>query len=137
MQLSSYFLVVLGIFALLTLILNGNLNPGQIIGVSAPFALEAFLRESKTNSRTGEFSIQGLSCTKFGGPSDEDAQEMVYWRDIPPDSLHISPFKRRDGTTQYLTFEPDFGGWNNIRMGMETVVALAFAMGRTLVLVSI
>ena len=31
-------------------------------------------------------------------------------------------------------FEPDRGGFNNIRMAMETVLALAFAMGRTLVL---
>jgi hypothetical protein len=33
-----------------------------------------------------------------------------------------------------MTFEPDGGGWNNIRMAMETVVVLAHAMGRTLVL---
>ena len=33
-----------------------------------------------------------------------------------------------------MTFEPDGGGWNNIRMSMETVVGLAAATGRTLVL---
>jgi hypothetical protein len=33
-----------------------------------------------------------------------------------------------------MTFEPDGGGWNNIRMAMETVVGLAVATGRTLVL---
>ena len=32
------------------------------------------------------------------------------------------------------TFEPDFGGWNNIRMSMETVLVIAHATGRTLVL---
>lgn len=42
--------------------------------------------------------------------------------------------KKLDGTEQYLTFEPDAGGWNNIRMAMETVLAMAVAMGRTLVL---
>jgi hypothetical protein len=42
--------------------------------------------------------------------------------------------KKLDGTAQYLTFEPDEGGWNNIRMAMETVLAMAAAMGRTLVL---
>jgi len=36
---------------------------------------------------------------------------MVYWEDIPSDSKHISPFKRKSGPTQYLTFEPDQGGW--------------------------
>jgi len=34
----------------------------------------------------------------------------------------------------YMTFEPDEGGFNNIRMAYETVLALAHAMGRTLVL---
>lgn len=56
--------------------------------------------------------LAGLNCERFGGPSDEDAAEMVFWEDIPSDSLHISPFqdpKRK----QYLTFEADHGayGW--------------------------
>jgi hypothetical protein len=34
-----------------------------------------------------------------------------------------------------MTFEPDGGGFNNIRMAMETVLAIAHASGRTLVLV--
>jgi hypothetical protein len=42
--------------------------------------------------------------------------------------------KKQDGTEQFLTFEPDEGGWNNIRMGLETVLTIAAAMGRTLVL---
>ena len=33
-----------------------------------------------------------------------------------------------------MTFEPDQGGWNNIRMQMETVFVFAAATGRTLVL---
>ena len=58
-----------------------------------------------------------LSCTAHGGPSDEIAAEMVYWRDIPQDSNYMSPFKHRknNGPVQYMTFEPDGGGWNNIR----------------------
>lgn len=81
--------------------------------------------------------IAGLNCDKYGGPSVEEAQEMVYWEDIPSDAEWISPFhskNRNDALPQYLTFEPDQGGWNNIRMAMETVLAMAFAMGRTLVL---
>ena len=35
---------------------------------------------------------------------------------------------------RYLTFEPDTGGWNNIRMSLENVVSLAYISGRTLVL---
>jgi GDP-fucose protein O-fucosyltransferase len=87
-------------------------------------------------------SLAKLSCEKYGGPADEFAQEMVYWQDIPSDTQYVSPFhplrkaagsgavKRR----RYMTFEPDGGGWNNIRMALETVLGLAIAMGRTLVL---
>mmetsp|Transcript_5558 Transcript_5558/g.7106 ORF Transcript_5558/g.7106 Transcript_5558/m.7106 type:complete len:608 (+) Transcript_5558:254-2077(+) len=85
------------------------------------------------DSEADMHTLGGLSCAKFGGPSDEAASEMVYWHDIPSDSEYVSPFKR-DDTVQYMTFEPDGGGWNNIRMAMETVVVLAHAMGRTLVL---
>ena len=64
-----------------------------------------------------DHKLGGLSCAAFGGPSDEVASEMVYWSDIPDDSHYESPFKqnRDDGTVQYMTFEPDGGGWNNIR----------------------
>jgi len=77
--------------------------------------------------------IAGLNCDPWGGPPNEIAEEMVYWQDIPSDAHYVSPF-REPGVTKYLTFEPDRAGWNNIRMGMETVIALAHAMGRTLVL---
>ena len=76
--------------------------------------------------------VAGLSCERYGGPPDVAANKMVYWEDIPTDSEYVSPFY--DGTTKYLTFEPDGGGWNNIRMAMETIVAMAHATGRTLVL---
>jgi hypothetical protein len=79
------------------------------------------------------YSLAGLSCQKWGGPLADIAQEMVYWEDIPSDNQHVSPLKRK-GMSQYLTFESDHGGFNNIRMAMETVLALSFAMGRTLVL---
>lgn len=80
-------------------------------------------------------AVAGLSCAKYGGPPDEIAAEMVYWKDIPSDAQYVSPFKSTaQNGEKYLTFEPDEGGWNNIRMGMETTVMLALSMGRTLVL---
>jgi hypothetical protein len=78
--------------------------------------------------------VAGLSCEKYGGPSDEIAAKMVYWRDIPSDASYQSPFAKSGSEPKYLTFEPDEGGWNNIRMSMETAVAMAHAMGRILVL---
>jgi hypothetical protein len=77
--------------------------------------------------------IAGLNCDRFGGPSEEITSEMVYWRDIPSDAAFVSPYKT-EGEKKYLTFEPDEGGFNNIRMSMETATALAHAMGRILVL---
>jgi len=91
--------------------------------------------KSKTiasGSSGSDRKLSQLSCAKYGGPSDAAASEMVYWEDIEIDAKFISPFKRKD-TTQYLTFEPDLAGFNNVRMGVETVVALAHAMGKTLV----
>jgi hypothetical protein len=78
-------------------------------------------------------SLAGLSCEAWGGPSRSEAREMVYWKDNPGDSRHVSPLKHPQ-QTQYLTFEADHGGFNNIRMAFETTLALAVAMGRTLVL---
>jgi len=92
----------------------------------------------KQNLAASESKIASLRCDKFeGGPLTSKAtEEMVYWHDIPSDSKFVSPFKKTNEKAgrQYLTFDPDGGGWNNIRMAMETVVGLSMAMGRTLVL---
>lgn len=80
--------------------------------------------------------LAGLSCTDHGGPDDglQDAEEMVYWRDVPGDAAFKSPIGKNDGRRKYLTFEPDGGGFNNARMAMETIVLMSHAMSRTLVL---
>ena len=59
-------------------------------------------------------------------------------QDIPSDANYVGPFFHTQGHSEdqphYLTFEPDGGGWNNIRMAMETVIGLGIATGRTIVL---
>lgn len=78
--------------------------------------------------------VAHLSCTDHGGPSNSQViEEMVFWSDIPSDASYISPMYG-EGNEKYLTFEPDHGGWNNIRMAMETALVMSHAMGRTLVL---
>ena len=79
--------------------------------------------------------LAGLNCEAHGGPPNEIAQQMVYWEDIDSDNTYVSPFMPPStDRRQYMTFESDHGGWNNIRMAMETCFAMAVAMGRTLVL---
>jgi hypothetical protein len=69
-----------------------------------------------SSSSSNSSKLAGLHCATHGGPSDDFAtEEMVYWSDIPADAEYKSPFYDAD---KYLTFEPDQGGWNNIRMGM-------------------
>jgi hypothetical protein len=77
------------------------------------------------------------------GLSPEQSNEMVYWQEIPSDRTFRSPFysepnddvrDNKDDGRRYLTFVMDEGGYNNIRMAYETVLALCHAMGRTLVL---
>ena len=65
---------------------------------------------------------------------DENIDDIVYWNDPQgtKDQEFASPFQTPDN--YYLTFEPDPGGWNNIRMSMEIFFVIAAATGRTLVL---
>ena len=79
-------------------------------------------------------TVHNLKCDAFGGPDDlTAAEEMVYWLDIPSDSTFVSPFKHND-EEQYVTYEPDYGAFNNMRMTWENVVVFAIVTGRTLVL---
>jgi len=63
-----------------------------------------------------------------------DVDDLVYWNDPQGtrDREFKSPFATPEGS--YLTFEPDRGGWNNIRMSMEIIFVMAAVTGRTLVL---
>jgi hypothetical protein len=54
----------------------------------------------KKNGNTNNANAAGLNCKDYGGPSFDAAQEMVYWHDIPSDSLYVSPlFDKRSTTT--------------------------------------
>ncbi|KAL7535423.1 hypothetical protein ACHAXR_009712 [Thalassiosira sp. AJA248-18] len=72
------------------------------------------------------------------GTRDQDAgfPEAEYTHPfIPPPLLSQSEvLTPKTSRRRYLTFEPDTGGWNNIRMSLEVIVTLAALSGRTLVL---
>ena len=75
---------------------------------------------------------------------DINVDSLAYWNDNPTD--HVSRFhvnghddQTRDVSVpsleeSYISFSPDGGGWNNIRMSMEIIFVIAAATGRTLVL---
>ena len=112
------------------------------------------------NLKKDTHTIENLNCVDHNGPytgsyykgkrstvglEQEVVNEMVYWNDIPSDSNFVSPLHPsripRDATNdnseeeeKFLSFEPDHAGWNNMRMPFETVLVLAAATGRTLVL---
>jgi GDP-fucose protein O-fucosyltransferase len=136
-------ILVLGAAVALFLSSNDTLNrPLLLLEASPPASAPQTDNEEEDGDDDDVHRVAGLSCDKYGGPSTEAAvQEMVYWHDIPSDAKFQSPYTKASSTSDqedeeelYLTFEPDEGGWNNIRMAMETAVALAVSMGRTLVL---
>jgi len=95
----------------------------------------------KSDDSSVHHPVAGLSCKAHGGPDEEQDEDskrvleaLVYWSDIPSDAQWRSPHSPVAGTKKYLTFEPDEGGFNNIRMAFETAVVLAVGTGRTLVL---
>lgn len=66
---------------------------------------------------------------------------VSYWRKTTQQDMdYVTPYSGASGKTRqtlrdkYITFEPDVGGWNNIRMQMEVVIVFAAATGRTLVI---
>jgi hypothetical protein len=61
---------------------------------------------------------------------------LQYWKTERSafDAKYVPPLSHIGPADKYVTFEPDVGGWNNIRMQMETVLVFAAATGRTLVL---
>eukprot|EP01065_Artemidia_motanka_P022623 TRINITY_DN2682_c0_g1_i2.p1 TRINITY_DN2682_c0_g1~~TRINITY_DN2682_c0_g1_i2.p1 ORF type:complete len:637 (+),score=179.53 TRINITY_DN2682_c0_g1_i2:82-1992(+) len=63
---------------------------------------------------------------------DADGSLAVHWKKVAADAAEMAepPFPQGG----YLSFEPDNGGWNNIRLGLEISVLLAAATGRTLVI---
>ena len=113
-------------------LIHGHLKNFVMESITAPNLDEDQVNHEPDEKEDEEVhSVKGLNCAPYGGPSEADVEEMIYWEDIPSDAKFRSPFY---DPGKYLTFEPDHGGWNNIRMAMETVIVMAHAMGRTLVL---
>jgi hypothetical protein len=100
----------------------------------------SFLLDSNSHPSENPSPFHGVGSSvgrlaRLNCEASNEASEMVYWKDFPADARFESPLRDKDSTTKYPTFELDEGRFNNIRMSMETVVTMAVAMGRTLVMV--
>jgi len=99
---------------------------------AADATADPVIADARKETDGAAHEIGDLSCINYGGPLQRsDVLDIIYWNDIVSDSNFTSPLHDNN---KYLTFEPDPSGWNNCRMGYETIVVMAHAMGRTLVL---
>mmetsp|Transcript_11694 Transcript_11694/g.15268 ORF Transcript_11694/g.15268 Transcript_11694/m.15268 type:complete len:621 (-) Transcript_11694:154-2016(-) len=80
-------------------------------------------------------AINGYPLGKLGKSECPAGIDVSYWSQLSQSDLtYRSPFGKLGPELKFVTFEPDHGGWNNIRMAMETVMVFAHATGRILVM---
>lgn len=123
----------------------GELNPQLIITVDQLTQAPKHAMKSTTKERTNREQVSSEPQSSSGrilpqkgtltcnGQSVDS--EIIYWKIVPGDNTYESPITPHHGLhhDRYLSFEYDQGGWNNVRMGMECLIVVAHAMGRTLV----
>lgn len=87
---------------------------------------------------------RNMTCTKYYNDKCDMYYYVKFWNTrYFPNDCYRSPLyyynkklnKENDPLKKkYVLFEPDQGGWNNIRMAAETAIVFALITGRTLVL---
>jgi len=82
-----------------------------------------------------------LACIESYEPTCPMYSYVRFWnKKFHPEDCYQSPLRHPRGKDapvaerKYLVFEPDRGGWNNIRMAAETAMIFAHATGRILVM---
>lgn len=92
------------------------------------------INEYKLEVEESKESIERKGILICNGTSIDS--EVIYWKIVPGDEEFESPITPHHDLhhDKYITFEYDHGGWNNIRMGLECLIVLAHAVGRTIVL---
>jgi hypothetical protein len=59
---------------------------------------------------------------------------IKYWSDVTDCFPPAPPLRLTRGGSKFVVFQPDLGGWNNIRMALEVVILFALLTQRVLVL---
>jgi hypothetical protein len=119
---ATYFVVVLLTFSVFSLLQSSVYDASFELRTPSEALRESFVQAGHSGEdevHDDPDHLAGLSCERYGGPSPQYAQEMIYWQDIPADSQHMSPLHRNhplkgdnpslSTMTEYLTFEPDRG----------------------------
>ena len=94
---------------------------------------------ASNNNKTISSHIKGRGAGSSRGQvkCDTDISSLVsYWDDplSDADQSFRSPFWGQSNQKKYVSFEPDCGGWNNVRMQFEIMLVFAAATGRTLIM---
>jgi len=123
---------------------NSRNRKSEFEGLSSP-KIDHVINDFKRYEHLPMSQTPALIAAKKGHLHNCDANvdKYVYWNDPQGkrDLEFKTPFgasqtenKRSDQNTNYVTFEFDLGGWNNIRMSMEIIFIFAAVTNRTIVL---
>jgi hypothetical protein len=98
-------------------------------------------RFQRKQLRLRKSAYKPMTCITSFRPTCKINLYVRFWnRRFFPEDCYESPLRpaMKEKTPwdkqKYVVFEPDWGGWNNIRMAAETVMIFAHATGRTLVM---
>eukprot|EP00903_Cladosiphon_okamuranus_P015678 g14476.t1 len=113
----------------------------QALGYAAPEMLvqpgqeEDGQQEEQQEEHGSGGAVQGsMQCatTRLGEGAD-NIVNIATWKDVPGDEDYRHPLAE-ENAGKYVTLQKDLGGFNNIRLSLESGVAFAAATGRTFVI---
>ena len=91
-----------------------------------------------TNSNSCRYNMISNCTSSITSSSSSGTRGNVdlvrYWSVVADCFPPAPPLKLAKGGSKFVAFQPDLGGWNNIRMALEVVILFALVTQRVLVL---
>jgi hypothetical protein len=112
---------------------NNNVVPPSPATPSST-TTKATVTSSTTSTTTTTNGGDSSSTDSFYKLNCPNGHSVTYWKPSAAANGPRLPFEAASNHPQYVTFEPDVGGFNNLRMQMEVITVFAYATSRTLVL---